>query len=177
MPTFSQVGEQPHQETHQEEREVHVDARSTPPPEVRPPPEESPLDESPASEPPAVVNVNLHTPAPAAPPPVTAVSSMVDHTPELQAKLDDAYAEIERLRNLISSMPDPSTAPTATLTSATPTELRRRTRAISDDGSTISPETDVGSLMEEGIVQPEGVPLQVVIIVALGVFITTYLFF
>lgn len=92
-------------------------------------------------------------------------------------KLKDAYAEIDRLRNLISSMPDPSTAPTATLTSATPTDFRRRTRAVSDDGSTVSPETEVGSYVEEAYVQPDGVPLQVVIIVALGVFITTYLFF
>ena len=88
--------------------------------------------------------------------------------------LSERDAEIERLRGIISSMPDPSTAPSAT---ATTTEFRRRTRALSDDGSTISPETDVGSYVEDAMVQPDGVPLQVVIIVALGVFITTYLFF
>jgi vesicle-associated membrane protein-associated protein A len=93
----------------------------------------------------------------------------VDPNPELVAKLNEAQAEIERLRKLISSMPTPSTVSTET----SPTEVRRRTRALSDDGSV----TEVGSYVEEGVMQPEGVPLQVVIVIALGVFVTTYLFF
>jgi hypothetical protein len=37
--------------------------------------------------------------------------------------------------------------------------------------------TEVGTMLEDASTQPEGVPLQVVLIIALGVFITTYLFF
>lgn len=75
-------------------------------------------------------------------------------------------------------MPEPSTVPSQTVISGTATDLRRRNRALSDDGaSTLGGETDVGSYVSEASMQPEGVPLQVVIIVALGVFITTYLFF
>jgi vesicle-associated membrane protein-associated protein A len=64
----------------------------------------------------------------------------------------------------------------AAASSSPPSELRRRNRAVSDDGSTMG-ETEVGTMMEEGPIHQEGVPLQVVIIIALGVFITTYLFF
>ncbi|KAJ3557818.1 hypothetical protein NM688_g1270 [Phlebia brevispora] len=163
VPSFSQGTDQ--QPTHSEEHEVHVDAPTAPLPEVQPPQPEPPVEESPASEqPPCRQRQRTST-------------NNVDNSRELQAKLQEANAEIKRLRDLISSMPSPSTAPTATLTSATSTELRRRTRAISDDGSTITPETEVGSYVEDGIVHPEGVPLQVVIVIMLGVFIVTYLFF
>ena len=109
-------------------------------------------------------------PAPApAPIPVPVAAPLVDPNPELVTKLKEAQAEIERLRMLISSMPDPSTVSTQT----SPTELRRRNRALSDDGTA----TSVSSYVEEGAMSPEGVPLQVVIIIALGVFVTTYLFF
>lgn len=169
--------------------DIHVDAPSTPPPpEPVPAPiavarEVPPVIPSPPEERPAVVNVNVHTPSPAVPPPAPPVPApapapiVVDPNPELIAKLDDANAEIRRLRDLISAMPAPSTAPTTSVVSGTTTELRRRTRALSDDGSSVGPETDVSSYVDEGQVQTEGVPLQVVIIVALGVFITTYLFF
>ncbi|PSR70506.1 hypothetical protein PHLCEN_2v13657 [Hermanssonia centrifuga] len=164
---------------HPSDRDIHVSAPSTPPPEVSREPSrrthESPVEESPvANEAPAVVNVNVHHPSPPPPPP----QPIPDPAAALQAKLNEANAEILRLRSLISSMPDLSTVQSATATSqATPTELRRRTRALSDDGSTLGPETEVGSYVEEGMMQPEGVPLQIVIVVALGVFITTYLFF
>ena len=105
-----------------------------------------------------------------------------DPNPELIKKLEDAHAEIERLRSIIASMPEPSVAPT-TVTSAT--ELRHRRRApMSDDGSstydgrsTYDGQTEVGSYVGSEISSPDGVPLQVVIIIALGVFVTTYLFF
>jgi hypothetical protein len=86
---------------------------------------------------------------------------------EILAKYNAAQAEIERLRALLAAVP-----------SSSPTELRRRTRALSDDGSTMA-ETDVGvsTTMDDGPLHQEGVPLQVVVIIALGVFITTYLFF
>ena len=154
---------------------MHVDAPMAPPE----PQQRTPIEEPPA-EPPAVVNVSVHQPPPpppAIPMPTPVPAPVVDDSAELKAKLRDAHVEIERLRMLISSMPEPSTAPSGTFTSATPTELRRRTRAISDDGSTISPETEVGSYVEEGIIQPDGVPLQVVIVIMLGVYIVTYLFF
>lgn len=165
----------------QTDAEVH-DAPSTPPPAVpRLPPQQPqqpppPSDPSPPAEPPAVVHVNVHTPPAPAPAPSHVAPVPVapaDPNPELVGRLRDAHAEIERLRKLIASMPEPSTVAPSVAT----TGVRRRTRALSDDGSTAGAETDVGSYVEEGAVAPEGVPLQVVIIIALGVFITTYLFF
>lgn len=161
---------------HQTDVETH-DAPSTPPPAVPILPRQEPVQEPTPSSEPAVVHVNVHTPvAPApAPPPVPTpapVTVTVDPNPELVGKLNEAQAEIERLRRLISSMPAPST-----VASTSPTELRRRTRPMSDDGSTVGPETEVGSYVEDGVLPAEGVPLQVVIIIALGVFVTTYLFF
>jgi hypothetical protein len=82
---------------------------------------------------------------------------------ELAVKLNSAMAEIERLR-----------AALATASVAPPSEVRQRRKALSDDGSVA--ETDV-TTVDEGQYQQEGVPLQVVVIIALGVFITTYLFF
>lgn len=167
------------QDFHRSEPEIHVDAPSTPPPEIvrR---QEPVRQESPPEPEPPVVNVNVHTPQPVVaqpPPPPPPAPVTLDPNPELVAKLNDAHAEIERLRNLISSMPDPSTAPPTAISATTTTELRHRKRALSDDGSTLGPETDVGSYVDDGVMQPEGVPLQVVIVIALGVFITTYLFF
>ncbi|KAH8825377.1 PapD-like protein [Flagelloscypha sp. PMI_526] len=99
------------------------------------------------------------------PAPVTAPApALVQPNIELQQKLSEASAEIGRLRELLAKVPPTDAQP----------ELRRRTKALSDDGSVA--DTDVGTIVEE-IVQPEGVPLQVVVIIALGVFITTYLFF
>lgn len=83
---------------------------------------------------------------------------------DLAPKYNEALAEIERLKALLA------TAPSAPLP-----ELRRRTRALSDDG-TVIPGADTATLSGEEF-QQEGVPLQVVVIIALGVFITTYLFF
>ena len=86
-----------------------------------------------------------------------------------QAEIADAAskgnkAEIERLHALLAEVP-----------SSPPNELRRRNQPLSDDGSTVG-ETEGGTGVEDPL-QPEGVPLQVVVIIALGVFITTYLFF
>ncbi|EGN98243.1 hypothetical protein SERLA73DRAFT_183174 [Serpula lacrymans var. lacrymans S7.3] len=119
-----------------------------------------------------VVNVNVHSASPPPSPP-TAPAPQVD--PELEARFAAAQAEIQRLRSLLAAVPDPSSiAPESTVA---PTELRRRyTSALSDDGSTYAG-TDTGTMVDEPIIHQEGVPLQVVIIVALGVFITTYLFF
>ncbi|KAI0953275.1 hypothetical protein AcW1_007534 [Taiwanofungus camphoratus] len=160
------------------EEEAHVDAPSTPPADIAAHPEETSREEPQLSrEVPedgvGLVNVEVH--APPSPPPPAPLASASDPNVELLAKLEDAQAEIERLRNLISSMPDPSTVPTTVMTS--PTELRRRRPLSSDETSTLDGETEVGTYIEDAMVQPEGVPLQVVVIIALGVFITTYLFF
>ncbi|CCM03552.1 uncharacterized protein FIBRA_05688 [Fibroporia radiculosa] len=162
---------------HHQEEETHHDAPSTPPAvtqreaslrlEERQPSQEVPEEDV------GIVNVNVHPPPQPASP--ARLIPVPEPNPELLAKLQDAQAEIERLRNLISSMPAPSVAPT-TLT-ATSELRRRRPFSPSDDGSTWDGETDVGTYVEDPIAQPEGVPLQVVIIIALGVFVTTYLFF
>lgn len=150
--------------------EEHHDAPSSPPPPPAPQPAQP--EESLAAEPEPIVNVEVR--APPSPPPPAPVAPLPDQTAELAAKLRDAQLEIERLRNLISSMPEPSTVPTTV--TGSPSEMRRR-RPFSDSGTaTYDGETEVGTYMEE-LSQPEGVPLQVVIIVALGVFVTTYLFF
>ncbi|EED77514.1 predicted protein [Postia placenta Mad-698-R] len=155
---------------HQEE-DTHHDAPSTPPPTryttYEPPPQQDPEEDV------GIVNVNVHPPQPA--PQISSASAPEPNT-ELMEKLEEAQAEIERLRHLISSMPEPSTAPTA-ITSTTADLRRRRPTSPSDDTSTTwDGETEVGTYVEDPIA-PEGVPLQVVIIIALGVFVTTYLFF
>lgn len=104
-------------------------------------------------------------PVPVAPPVTIIKENPVNE--ELYARLNTAQVEIDRLRAALSTA---SVAPT--------TEVRRRGgRALSDDGSVA--ETDVMTAVDDGPLHhhQEGVPLQVVVIIALGVFITTYLFF
>ncbi|TFY60999.1 hypothetical protein EVJ58_g4789 [Rhodofomes roseus] len=166
-----------------QEEETHHDAPSSPPP-ARPAQlhEESPYEGASREieEEAPVVNVNVHTPQP--PPPSEPAAPAPDVNEDILIKLREAQAEIERLRNLISSMPEPSTAAPTTITNATEFR-RRRPTSPSDDGSTWDGETEVGTsitgttTMEDTLMHPEGVPLQVVIIIALGVFVTTYLFF
>jgi len=85
---------------------------------------------------------------------------------ELLQKYREAQAEIEKLRGDIATM---SVAPTS--------ELRSR-RGRRDSDVVSNTETDVQTVIDEPRYhQQDGVPLQVVVIVALGVFITTYLFF
>jgi len=122
-----------------------------------------------------IVNVNVHQPSPPSSPPPPPPPQAAQFNRELELKLSDAQAEIQRLRTLLAAVPDPSsTAPE----SVAPSEFRRR-YATSDDGaSTYYGETEVGTAVErETVIHQDGVPLQVVIIIALGVFITTYLFF
>jgi len=119
-----------------------------------------------------VVNVAVHPPPrdPTPPPPRVPSRSNND---ELDIKLVEATEEISRLRLLLAAMPEPSKIPSSV---EAPIELRRRHRSLSSGTTTIGTETEVSSYVDEPL-QPEGVPLQVVIIIALGVFITTYLFF
>jgi vesicle-associated membrane protein-associated protein A len=157
------------------------------------------------------VTVNIHSPAPTPAPPMPvavpapaplegAVSA--DEHDELRARFEEAQAELQRMRALLQAMPDPSLARSSDERSDAgtttvgddrtigPSELRRRTRVLSDarsdegstlGGSTYGGATTVGSSSTYGddykIEVPEGVPLQIVIMVALGVFVSTYLFF
>ncbi|KAG0700118.1 PapD-like protein [Suillus ampliporus] len=124
-----------------------------------------------------VVNVNVHSPSPPPSPPVGRAASI---NQELEAKYIAAQDEIERLRDLLAAVPDPSSLAPESIapTSVAPSDFRRRhTSALSDDGETYAG-SDVGTMVEhDNVIHQEGVPLQVVVIIALGVFITTYLFF
>ncbi|KAI0276502.1 PapD-like protein [Russula aff. rugulosa BPL654] len=144
----------------------------------------TPLDyssqaEEPSREEPAggvgVINVNVHSPHPP-PPPVPALMAPApsEPNPEMVAKYNDAQDEIKRLRALLAAVPDPSSIASS---GTSPTELRERHRSSrpqSDDGTVVGSET---TYVSDASLQPEGVPLQVVVIIALLVFITTYLFF
>ncbi|KAG2361525.1 VAMP-associated protein [Suillus spraguei] len=124
-----------------------------------------------------VVNVNVHSPSRPPTPPVARVPSI---NQELEAKYIAAQDEIQRLRDLLAAVPDPSSLAPESIapTSIAPSDFRRRhTSALSDDGETYAG-SDVGTMVEhDSVIHQEGVPLQVVVIIALGVFITTYLFF
>lgn len=129
-----------------------------------------------------IVNVNVHQPSPpSSPPPPPPPPPAVQINRELELKLGEAQAEIQRLRVLLAAVPDPSsTAPESVASeSVAPSEFRRRYTASSDDGtSTYYGATEVGTMVDHNaVIHQDGVPLQVVIIIALGVFITTYLFF
>jgi len=78
-----------------------------------------------------------------------------------------ALTEVDRLHAILASVEE---APNS--------ELRRRWPAPSNDGASVA-DTDVMTTFDDGHLHQaqEGVPLQVVVIIALGVFITTYLFF
>jgi vesicle-associated membrane protein-associated protein A len=111
----------------------------------------------------------------------------------LVERFTEAQNELQRMRALLQAMPDPSlgaqTGPASSAPSGSVTEvgLRRRARARSDasstyDGSYVGTTAVGGGAStvfsdEMKLEMPEGVPLQVVIMVALGVFVTTYLFF
>ncbi|TFK52583.1 VAMP-associated protein [Heliocybe sulcata] len=164
--------------------EASQERQRTPPPAPAPEPEPQPQPEE-AFQPQPPREPTPTLPSPAQPPHPVLVSTP-DQNAELLAKYNEAQAEIQRLRSLLAAAPEPSALPTTLSTSngdsmPPPTELRKRHRALSDATSTMAgslgPETEIGTLVEESVAAPEGVPLQVVVIIALGVFITTYLFF
>ncbi|KAF8919008.1 PapD-like protein [Mucidula mucida] len=113
------------------------------------------------------IAVHVQAPTETTPPAVEHRQPSLAPTPpsdELLTKYQEAEAEIERLRGLLAAAAPPVT------------ELRKRSRRYSD-ADTIVPGSDVGTYIDEPPMQPDGVPLQVVVIIALGVFIMTYLFF
>jgi vesicle-associated membrane protein-associated protein A len=136
-------------------------------------------DDDPSREEPAggvgVINVNVHSQPPPpvpAPPVVPALSS--EPNSEFLTKYKDAQAEIQRLRSLLAAVPDPSSVASS---GTSPTQLRERHRSKeprSDEGTVIDSEV---TYVSDASLQPEGVPLQIVVIIASLVFITTYLFF
>ncbi|KAK1232811.1 phosphatidylinositol-binding protein scs2 [Marasmius sp. AFHP31] len=161
--------------SHQEDfsaahEESHEEPQHPPPVSVfvQPPPVEPPADtpahiqvQPPPPPPPAPRSAPEPVPIPAPLPPPPAPAPAI--TAELEADLRDARAEIERLRSLLAAAAPPTT------------ELRKRSRRLSDDMSTV-PGSDVGTMIDEPLSQ-EGVPLQVVVVISLFVFVTTYLFF
>ncbi|CAE6353951.1 unnamed protein product [Rhizoctonia solani] len=129
---------------------------------------------------PQVVNINVVTPSqPPTPGPAPAQETNNNAAQdaafaELSQRYSEAQIEINRLRGLLASIPPAGT-------------LRRRSgggRVQSEDGSTVLGD-DVSEdfiIEQEGsgeqlVVQSEGVPLQLVVLIAMGVFVTTYLFF
>jgi len=144
------------------------------------PPDYSGQQDEPSREEPAggvgVINVNVHSPQPPppAPAPLVAPAPSSEPNPEFLSKYKDAQAEIQRLRSLLAAVPDPSSIASS---GTSPTELRERHRSRaprSDDGTVVDSEV---TYVSDSSLQPEGVPLQVVVIIASLVFITTYLFF
>lgn len=113
------------------------------------------------------IPVPVQEPVPVPAPAPEPVSVQDSYNEELAAKYELALREIERLRNIVAKYEEPPVS-----------EMRRRRPALSDDDMSVA-ETDVQTAFaDEGqYLQQEGVPLQVVVIIALGVFITTYLFF
>ncbi|KAF9498976.1 VAMP-associated protein [Pleurotus eryngii] len=144
----------------------HQESRAPTPP-VEPEYQPAPLAFSPS---PVTVPRTLPEPvAPVSPIPTPAPAPVESPLNiELQIKFEEAQAEIERLRNLLTAAS--VAAPTEQ------TEIRHRRRSYSDAGSD-SGSTAIGTYIDDGYVPQDGVPLQVVVIIALGVFVTTYLFF
>ncbi|KAF9649397.1 VAMP-associated protein [Thelephora ganbajun] len=112
-----------------------------------------------------VVNVAVHHPPPRQPTPPPSQEQ------DLGEKLAEATAEIARLRALLAAMPEPEAKEELRRESS---GLRRRPHRV--PSTVTGTETEVSNYVDEPY-QPEGVPLQIVIIIALGVFVTTYLFF
>ena len=112
-----------------------------------------------------VVNVAVHHP------PHRQQTPQPSRGEELGDKLAEATAEINRLRALLATVPEPEAREEPR---SEPSGARRRHHR--SPSTVVGTETEVSSYVDEPY-QPDGVPLQIVIIIALGVFVTTYLFF
>lgn len=124
----------------------------------------SPSPEPRIPSPAPIINVNVHRPA--TPPPPVPHTPTADH--ELAIKLAEAQEEIQRLRQLLAQTPDLS-------------EVRRR--GIRSDETVVSTEdvqSEAGTCIERHSKNShlqEGASPQQVGIIALLVFVITYLFF
>ncbi|KAF8627427.1 hypothetical protein AX17_006242 [Amanita inopinata Kibby_2008] len=116
---------------------------------------------APVPVPPPVSSRRASGQAPASP--TSQIQNIESHPAfrHLASQYNLALSEIEHLRDELT-----------TTSIAAESELRRRTKAQSEVGSVVT-DTDV---VEDTAFHQEGVPLQVVVIIALAVFITTYLF-
>lgn len=80
---------------------------------------------------------------------------------ELLARYNEALVELEHMRNEYAASSVPPTS-----------DIRKRRKGPSDSGSNPGKSED----WDDSVYHQDGVPLQVVVIIALAVFITTYLF-
>jgi len=99
---------------------------------------------------------------------------------ELFVKYNQAMGEVDRLHAFVASLQQQlKLAEEAAAASVVPpppaSELRRRSRRVSDADS-VAPSEAV-TMVEEVQIHSDGVPLNVVVVIAIVVFITTYLFF
>ncbi|TFK28077.1 VAMP-associated protein [Coprinopsis marcescibilis] len=119
-----------------------------------------------------VVNEPVHrapTPPPAVQPPSPAVTVITKENPINQ----QLYAENNELRSEIGRLKDEYARRLAEQQQEN--ELRQRRRRSSDNLS--NAETDIQTAVDEPLTQPDGVPLNVVIVIAFSVFFMTYIFF
>ncbi|EJC97811.1 VAMP-associated protein [Fomitiporia mediterranea MF3/22] len=106
--------------------------------------------------------------------PAPVIQPSMSSEDELRAQLTAAQAEINRLRNLLESIPEPG---------ADDNGLRqRRVRSEKSDDMTVlsdrsASETDLGTMVDSSNASQEGISPQVVGIIAFVVFILTYMFF
>ena len=125
--------------------------------------------------PPVPMHIDIkppRTPSPhyRAPPPPLQPQASYEELEEVRHQLAFANAEIARLRDLLSAVPE---------TTSNVSEVRRR-RRVSDDGTVLSSvaETDLGTMMEHSsLPQMEGIPPHIVVAISAAVFVLTYIFF
>lgn len=116
---------------------------------------------------------------PPAPPPVPEPIIITRENPineELYAKYNKALIDLENMQALVVELRQLcKQAEEAAAANAQEQELRRRTRRLSNADSAAP--SEAVTMVDDAPIHQEGVPLNVVVMIALGVFVTTYLFF
>ncbi len=158
----------------------HRSVSPVPPPVVNnaavdEPAPEQPVDETAEHEP----AYSYAQPPPAPPEPVI-ITRENPINEELYAKYNKALLDLDDFQALVASLQEQLKQSQKIESAAADVpppvqELRRRTRRLSDADSAAP--SEVATMVDEAPIQQEGVPLNVVVIIALGVFVTTYLFF
>jgi len=137
---------------------------------------EQPVDETTEPEPEPAYSYTQPPPAPPEPVIITRENPINE---ELYAKYNKALLDLDNMQVLVTSLQEQlkqSQGVESAAADAPPVQvLRRRTRKLSDADSAAY--SEVATMVDEAPIQQEGVPLNVVVIIALGVFVTTYLFF